>query len=137
MEYCDYGSTEEIKNRRITTITLQERGLKPREIRKSMRGEYPDISMQTIYSDIKWGIQHLKREDREQLWDKQFMKQIELDLKDSNNPMQRVGLLKLLLSHRQDMRKRHGLYTDKVELSGGDRPIVVKKWQPELEGEKE
>lgn len=132
MEFCDFGSTEEIKNRRIMTITLQERGLKPSEIRKSMENTYPKITMQTIYSDLKWGITNVKREDREKLWDKHFMKELELLLKEAKRDVITVGLLKLLLSHRQDMRKRHGLYTEKVELSG-ETSINLKMYRPKEE----
>lgn len=131
MEYCDYGSNDKVRSRRISIITLQERGLKPSEIRKEMEKHNPDITMQTVYSDVKWGITNVKRADREKLWDKHFMKELEAELKLTDNQSNTIGFMKLLLSHRQDMRKRHGLYVEKIEHSGGDRPIIVKKYMPE------
>lgn len=116
MEYIDYGRTDELRNRRINIITLHERGLKPREIGNSLK-----LDMDTVFNDLKWAKHKLDREDRETLWDKHFMKTIEAKIKETTDPKQLsnyIGMLKLLLQHRQDMRKRHGLYIEKIEHSG-------------------
>lgn len=143
MELSDFGKTKDIQNRRLAVITLEEKGLKPREIGKSLQKAGVDITMQQVYSDIKWGLKTLTRERREEIWDNQFMKELEKNLQECNHGTQRVGILKLILSTRQDMRKRAGLYIERVRHEGEvehkvDTTAVfdkIEKYRKELEKE--
>ena len=122
MDLKTFGKTQEIQERRFAIITLEEKGLKPREISRSLNGEEPalgyEVTMDNIYNDLKWGRKELSREVREAMWDNDFMRDLQQELKQCNHSTQRIGYYKLLLSLRQDRRKRAGDYTEKVELSG-------------------
>lgn len=118
------GNTNNIRDRRLAVFVLEERGLKPREIYNSLKnmadskghGVYPKLIPRTIYNDLVWGREHLDRETREELWDNDFIKTLYARLGETRHPSHIVGIMKLILSARMDMRRRHGLYDDKVSV---------------------
>ena len=120
-----FGRKEEIRDRRLNVITLEEKGLKPREISNSL-----DIPIGDVYNDLKWSRTHLHREIRESVWDLQFMKELEKELRECNHPLQKLGYRNLILKLRQDMRKRAGLYIDRIQHEGKTR-LEIKMWQPD------
>jgi hypothetical protein len=108
-----FGKRKKIQDRRLSILTLEEKGLKPREISKSL-----EIDIGDVYNDLKWARKNLPREIREQIWDMQFLREIEKEMRDAKHPLHKIGYRNILLKVRQDMRKRSGMYIERIEHSG-------------------
>ena len=113
-----------VRDRRINVLTLEEKGLKPFEIANSL-----GLTVKRVYNDLNWGRIHIPRELREEIWDNQFMKELEKELRECNHPLQKLGYRNLILKLRQDMRKRAGLYIDRIQQENNTR-LEIKMWQP-------
>jgi hypothetical protein len=119
-----FGKTKETQDRRLAVVSMQEDGMKACEIAKHL-----DIKIKEVYNDINYCRKRITREVRELVWDMKEIREAKLEMGDAKHMLHKLGYRNYILKLRQDMRRRSGMYVERVHHTGGQN-IEIKMYVP-------
>lgn len=121
-----WGRTEKLRKRREDVLMLDLDGHAPHVITTRLQSKpiHKDIKAKDVYNDLMWIRKNVSADIREAKWDLEMIREIKGRLETAEHPNQIVGFYNVIAKLRDSMRKRAGMYIDRVEHSGSIKEVV-------------